>query len=618
MEQEHDVSKRPSSMLEYVRLLAKTSHTVRWVFGLMDTSKSRAMLICIVLCSTVGMACFSYGSYTISDFFTAAENRNYAAVVSNLAWFSLMLCLAQFSWLMGSFAWETFFSIGMPLLNARILAMLYEKPLGQLVEESSRLNPATLERGRNRAGTIVDLVIHQAIPYLIRIGFGIIGLSFISPITSISIIIVAVLFVVVSMVMNRWLLGALEHIDAEHQRFNRRWVERAENVPCFVTAGAADAEQSRLLSWQKETMHADWRVWNYFHLARTIRDSVLLRGAHVLVVGLSGYAVFNQTLTVPECLPILLWWSMIADGISSWSNLEREFFDVAVKVESMREALVVPPVFSVTDGSPIEKNGPVRVTFDGIGLNYREGEHRTPALRGITFEMMPGERIALIGESGSGKTSIANLLLRAYDPDSGSICINGVDLRKLSLGSYMRNLVGYAPQQSQIIDGTLADNLLLGVSNDDRVLWSRERLEEVMRTFQLDFGEGRLIDGIYTKVGPHGIKLSGGQAQRLALARAVIKRPRLLIIDEGTSSLDAQTEQLVVESIRRASEKVTTIVIAHRLATVRDCDRIIYLRPVSKTNPDESQIVAIATSFEDLAAQVPEFRHHAKLQGIEL
>ena len=104
MEQEHDVSKRPSSMLEYVRLLAKTSHTVRWVFGLMDTSKSRAMLICIVLCSTVGMACFSYGSYTISDFFTAAENRNYAAVVSNLAWFSLMLCLAQFSWLMGSFA----------------------------------------------------------------------------------------------------------------------------------------------------------------------------------------------------------------------------------------------------------------------------------------------------------------------------------------------------------------------------------------------------------------------------------------------------------------------------------------------------------------------------------
>ncbi|KAE9553369.1 hypothetical protein FO519_003432 [Halicephalobus sp. NKZ332] len=193
-------------------------------------------------------------------------------------------------------------------------------------------------------------------------------------------------------------------------------------------------------------------------------------------------------------------------------------------------------------------------------------------LNGISFTAKPGEKIALVGSSGCGKSTIINLLLRFYDPECGNIKLDGHDLRELNVKA-LRDAIGIVSQEPILFDGTLEENVLLGNEFGSR--------EDVIRCLKManayDFIT-KLPDGLYTRVGERGVQLSGGQKQRIAIARALIKNPKVLLLDEATSALDTESERIVQEALDKAQEGRTTIIVAHRLATIRDVEQIHVFR----------------------------------------
>ncbi|MDQ0468096.1 ATP-binding cassette subfamily B protein [Labrys wisconsinensis] len=210
------------------------------------------------------------------------------------------------------------------------------------------------------------------------------------------------------------------------------------------------------------------------------------------------------------------------------------------------------------------------IRYEGVSFAYAAGE---PVLRSIDLTIRAGETVAFVGPSGAGKTTLCSLLPRFYEPDSGRIAIDGVDIRDLTLAS-LRSRIGVVQQDVFLFAGTLRDNIAYG-----RLGASEAEIREAARRAQLDVVIAALPEGLDTVVGERGVKLSGGQKQRVAIARMVLKDPPILILDEATSALDAETEREVRRALDALSEGRTTLVIAHRLSTIRNADRIVVVTP---------------------------------------
>jgi subfamily B ATP-binding cassette protein MsbA len=210
-----------------------------------------------------------------------------------------------------------------------------------------------------------------------------------------------------------------------------------------------------------------------------------------------------------------------------------------------------------------------RVEFRNVFFGY---EDNADVLHGLSLSAEPGQTVALVGPSGSGKTTIMNLLTRFYDPRSGSIYIDGQDLRTLHLKTF-RSQLGIVLQDPFLFSGTIEENIRYGRPDASH----EEVMQAAAEANALEFIE-HLPEGFNTAVGERGGLLSGGQRQRISIARALLKRPRILILDEATSSLDNQSEQLVQEAMDRLMEGRTVFVIAHRLSTIQNADKIVVLQ----------------------------------------
>jgi subfamily B ATP-binding cassette protein MsbA len=237
----------------------------------------------------------------------------------------------------------------------------------------------------------------------------------------------------------------------------------------------------------------------------------------------------------------------------------------------------ISTIFKLFD-EPVEvDNGKERIEeeikeieFRGVGFKYNKDENMV--LNDISFKIEKNNMVAIVGASGSGKSTITSLLLRFYEPGHGAIFINGIDISELGLKSLRKN-IAYVPQETILFDGTIEDNITYGCEGKVSELKLNQALEAAhVNEFVL-----RLKDGIKTKVGEHGVKLSGGQRQRISIARAIYKDAPILILDEATSALDAHSEKHVQMAMENLLEQRTTLVIAHRLSTIEHADNILVL-----------------------------------------
>ena len=287
----------------------------------------------------------------------------------------------------------------------------------------------------------------------------------------------------------------------------------------------------------------------------------------ILVLYFGGHAAVAGTLTPGEFTGFLVLMPFLYEPVGQLHQLNQIIQAGRAAADRVFEIMDATPEPSAADGEPLQLTQG-HVQFTDVGFTY---SGKSATLHGVTLEALPGQAIALVGPTGAGKSTIINLLTRFYEYSSGSITIDGQNISKVSKPS-LRAAIGYVTQESFLFNGTVRENLLLAKRDA-----TEEEMWRVLEAANADAFVRRLPELLDTSVGERGVRLSVGEKQRISIARALLKNPPILLLDEATASVDTETERLIQEALERLMVNRTTFVIAHRLSTVRNADRIYVL-----------------------------------------
>ena len=326
--------------------------------------------------------------------------------------------------------------------------------------------------------------------------------------------------------------------------------------------------------------------------------------ATAFAYGFGGVAALHQTMTVGTVVALTAYLTRLYGPLTQLSNLNIDYMSAMVSFERLFEVLDLEPMIRERDDALELADEPVELRFDAVSFSYPGAEEvslasleavavledtpRTSVLHDVSFRVAPGTMTALVGPSGAGKSTISLLVSRLYDVDGGAVRLNGVDVREITTAS-LRATVGVVTQDAHLFHDTLRANLVFA-----RPEASDAQLEAALRAAQIWPLVQSLPQGLETVVGERGYRLSGGEKQRVALARLLLKSPRLVVLDEATAHLDAESEAAVQRALDETMSTRTSLVIAHRLSTIRNADQILVV--------DAGRIVQRGTHAELLAA----------------
>jgi len=290
--------------------------------------------------------------------------------------------------------------------------------------------------------------------------------------------------------------------------------------------------------------------------------------ASVLIMGYGGWLILQGRLTVGELFSFTLFLGFLIAPVIQMANIGTQMTEAFAGLDRTAELLAWPQEDDDPDRTVEMPEIVGRILFEDVHFAYEEDK---PVLRGVSFEALPGMVVALVGGSGSGKSTMAGLAASFLTPDAGRVMVDGIDLTSVKLASY-RSQLGLVFQDDFLFDGTIRDNLRFArpTAMDTEIQKAAEK------AYVTEFSD-RFPHGLDTIIGERGVKLSGGQRQRVTIARAILAEPRILLLDEATSSLDTESEALIQRSLQELLQGRTTIVIAHRLSTIRRADLILVI-----------------------------------------
>ena len=325
---------------------------------------------------------------------------------------------------------------------------------------------------------------------------------------------------------------------------------------------------------------------------------LLVLTAIAVTLWIGGRDLLVGELTAGELSSFVFYSALVAASVGSLTDMAGELQRAAGAADRIAGLLRERPAITDPEVPAALPEGGLSIRFEGVSFQY-ESRPDQPMLEAVDLEIGASERVALVGPSGAGKTTMLGLILRLFDPVEGRLLVGGIDARTVALAD-LRGAMGLVPQETDLFSGSIAENILFG-----RPEASRDEMIEAARAAHVDEFADDMPEGYDTRIGEKGVRLSGGQRQRLAIARALIRNPRILLLDEATSSLDSQSEQAVQDALASLMAGRTTVVIAHRLSTVLGSDRIIVM--------DGGRIIAIG-GHEELLASCPLYHDLAMLQ----
>ncbi|TWX73352.1 ABCB family ABC transporter ATP-binding protein/permease [Colwellia sp. C1TZA3] len=426
-----------------------------------------------------------------------------------------------------------------------------------------------IDRGTSGINFLMRFMVFNIIPTLIEI-IMVVGILFFNYGIWFALITLSsiVFYVVYSVYATDWRTRFIREANKADSSSNTRAIDSLlnyETVKYFTNEDfEAKAYDSQLATWEQAKMKNRLSLF-----ALNGGQALIISFSMTGMLALAAYEVTYGNMTLGDFVLINAFMMQLFIPLNFLGFVYREIRGSLANIEHMFDLMQKQPKVEDNDDAKILNLSDAEIKFEEVSFAY---DVKRPIIKNISFTIKSGQKVAVVGESGSGKSTLVKLLFRFYDCDNGKITVDGQNIRQVTQHSLRKN-IGIVPQDTVLFNDTLFANVNYGAPEA-----SEEMVNKAFKLAHLSDFVSRLPDGAKSMVGERGLKLSGGEKQRVAIARTILKNPRILVFDEATSSLDSQSEQAILSAIKEVAEHRTSLVIAHRLSTIVDADNIIVMQ----------------------------------------
>ncbi|WHI50098.1 ABC transporter ATP-binding protein/permease [Microbulbifer sp. MLAF003] len=425
-----------------------------------------------------------------------------------------------------------------------------------------------IERGNSGIGFLMRFMVFNIVPTLVEIAMvaGLLWWNY-SGVFALVVLAAVIIYIGFSVVATEWRTRFVRALNEAESQASSRAVDSLlnyETVKYFANERHESSHYDKeLATWEQARRKNRLSLFSL-----NTGQALIIASAMCAAMVLAAVGVTNGQMTIGDFVLVNAFMMQIFIPLNFLGFVYREMKGALANIEKMFSLLTVKPaVADKLEASKLQVfEG--RIDFEQVRFGYKDNRE---ILRGVSFSVLPRQKVAIVGASGAGKSTLFKLLFRFYDAEGGRVCIDGQDIRTVTQES-LRRAIGVVPQDAVLFNQSIKENVRYGKvgATDEEVM------EAIQHAHLSDFVE-QLPNGIDTLVGERGLKLSGGEKQRVAIARALLKKPPIMIFDEATSSLDSRSERSIVASLQEIAREQTTLVIAHRLSTVVDADTILVM-----------------------------------------
>jgi len=538
-----------------------------------EHKKAFAILALITLVMEAIALVSPYISGLAVDSFIEGFNFNYIAILVVIGFllsiFSLYLQTNREKIDISTFNYDFIRNI-----HVESISTMLQMSVGQHSSKNSGVKDKIINKGTFAIRAMLQILVYDILPIVLK---TVVTLVLITLIDLQIGLIALVGFLTIAIIQTRLSLKYLPKLqEAEKlgQETHTSFWQVFRNVSLFKSFGRENFGQNFIQ--QKIDIEHDFSkpLWVKF-ISRLIAYGSLIPLFVAMVMLVAAWKIGQGSMTIGQFVIVTAWSGMFFSQVGRIQWVQRTIARNAPAIREYKEFIEIKTDLPEPTNSKILKAVEGKIDINNISFFYSDSKEKKDVLNNISFSVKAGEFVGVVGKSGSGKSTLAKILMRLYDPQRGDVFIDGFNVKDLDRESFL-DKIGYVGQEAYLFDWSIRDNIIFGLENV-----SDEEVEDAMQKSGLDEFLQELKEdrqGLDTMIGENGIKLSGGQKQRLTIARALLKKPAILILDEATASLDTETEreiQFQIDKLTRETQATTKIVIAHRLSTVAHADKIL-------------------------------------------